>query len=599
MSLTDTPIGVAVTSSMSGQPYIDVGITATLELALVNNSGADIALNTGARPATFSVYPPVPKFFTVDQLSQMHVTTTGWSSTVDTTQDAINIACTRAGTWSDGETLTLTLANVTSSGPPGSDVMIIGPSNIAGNVPLSVQAAFAVAAAPQPGNLSLVDVLQVSVDSQGVVYRSDPLDPLTNTLFLTLKNTGATPLATDTDARAGNPQVILTFVYGNTSGALAPDQRNGSIPQGSAWNIRVAMGPAQTAWTASNPRPDGQEPHPQWVLNPSSTNLEILGPADSATANVTFAFSQIISFTPTGHTQMLVLCTGFARDKTTAYDDYLFVLDISKQDPPATRGLVSFFGTDPVIRVSDPGAKVKIPLRWAMFDVASVQLLTSSAPVAPLRKTYPNPQPLAYDEATVTLPPLRSSEAIFTTLQAFDGRGVYLNSLQFTAYAQVSYVTDAAGHVYTIALIGETFWMLENYVYGTPARSYFYQDDPANAQPFGRLYDMPAAQQHAPSGWSLPSVRDWNALIDFYGGADDAYARLLDGGRSGWGAQLGGWRTTNPDGSGSYTDMYSYGYYWGSEGPICTQFSSASASVSAGADVPTGAALSVRYIRHA
>ena len=599
MSLTDTPIGFAVTDSKSSQPYIEVGTTATLELALVNNSGADIVLNTGAKPAAFAVYLPVPKFFTAGQLSQMQVTTTGWSGTVDTAQDAIGVACTRAGTWSHGETLTLTLANVTSSGPPGADFMIVGPSNMAGNVPLSVQAPFAVAAAPQPGNLSLVDVLQVSLDSQGVVYRSDRLDPLTNTLFLTLKNTSATALATDTDVLAGSPQVIVTFVYGNTSGALAPDQRDGSIPQGSAWNIKVAMGPAQTAWTASNPRPDGQEPHPQWVLNPSSTNLEILGPADSDRANVRFAFSEIISFTPTGHTQLLVLCTGFAKDKTTAYDDHLFVLDISKQDPPATRGLVSFFGNDPVINVSDPQAAVDIPLRWAMFDVAAVQLLTSSASVAPLRKTYPDPQPLGYDEAAVTLPPLRSSAAIFTTLQAFDGRGAYLNSLQFTAYIQVSYVTDAAGHVYKIRLIGETFWMLENYRYGPPEGSYFYQDSPANAQPFGRLYEMGAAQQYAPSGWSLPAASDWNALIGFYGGASDAYAPLLDGGRSGWGAQLGGRRTTNPDGSASYSDMFSYGYYWGAEGPICTQFSGASQRVTAGAGAPAGAALSVRYIRHA
>ena len=46
--------------------------------------------------------------------------------------------------------------------------------------------------------------------------------------------------------------------------------------------------------------------------------MTLLGPAGTAQANVTFTFSNVVTFTPTGHTQMLVLCTGFAKDATTA-----------------------------------------------------------------------------------------------------------------------------------------------------------------------------------------------------------------------------------------------------------------------------------------
>ena len=41
-------------------------------------------------------------------------------------------------------------------------------------------------------------------------------------MYLTLKNTGAVALATG-GQRSGNPKVLVSFVYGQTSGSLAPD----------------------------------------------------------------------------------------------------------------------------------------------------------------------------------------------------------------------------------------------------------------------------------------------------------------------------------------------------------------------------------------
>lgn len=280
----------------------------------------------------------------------------------------------------------------------------------------------------------------------------------------------------------------------------------------------------------------------------------------------------------------------------TRSPDHLFVLDIVKLDAPPTRGLLSFFGPGPVIAIADPDAQVKFPLRWTMFDVASVQLLTSSAAVAPLRKTYATPpRPLGYDDTTVTVPALHTSGAI---LQAFDAGGGYLNSRQFTAYAQVSYVIDGAGRVYPIALIGDTFWMLENYQFPADG-SYVYGDDPGNEAAFGRLYDARAGAQ-APGGWSVPAAADWSALFGFYGDASAACTALIDRGRSGFSARFGGQWTVQPDDPAVYEQMHEYGYYLTSPGNVCAQFSGAGGHATVGTPVPDPrTALSVRFIRHA
>jgi uncharacterized protein (TIGR02145 family) len=601
VSLTDDPFGLAVTNAASGDSVLLAGVTATLTITVVNNTGADIALASGAGAAAFSVNLPIPEFFSLDQLQAMTVTASGWTGTLDAPDQAINITCTRDGTWANGHTLTFTLVNVTSGGPPGTRTVTLVPSNLGDNAPLDVGAELAVTSPPRPGNLQLTDVLQVTLDSQGSVLRSkSSADPLSNTLYLTLKNTGATALAAG-GKRFGNPQVLVSFIYGNTSGALAPDKSDATDGHqlGSAWEITPGIASAQLPWTTVKPRQDSQDHDPQWTLTPAPDNMTLLGPASTDQANVTFSFSNVVSITPAGHTQMLVLCTGFAKDAQTSYDDHLFVLDIVKVDAPPTRGLLSFFGPDPVIPVSDPKSQLTIPLRWSMFNVASVQLLSSSQTVAVQRKNYPvPPKPVDYDTTKVILPAPPASEAIFFTLQAFDAGGGYLNSRQFTAYAQVSYLMDTNGHVYPIALIGSTYWMLQNYQLAS-AGSYDYGDSPGNETSFGRLYDSRVLAQ-PPAGWSVPTVADWNALFGFYGDAKQAYTALADGGRSGFNARLGGRRSIQPSGSGLYEQMYVYGYYWAAPGNVCAQFSSVSGQASAGAPVPNpGTGLSVRFIRHA
>ena len=596
------PVALTVTNADTGDVTLFLGVSASLKIVLVNNSGAAIDLPAGPAAATFGVYLP-RTFFGLARLQAIKVTADGWAGTLDAAHLAINIACTQAATWAEGARLTFTLTGVVAEGTSGTGKVMIVPSNMTGSVPASLVATLGFMPAPEKGNLRLPDVLQVTLDNQGSVLRSASLDdPLANTLYLTLKNVGATPLATG-PTMAGSPQVVVSFVYGNTSGALAPDSYDPtkhSAPRDSAWNITVGIPSAQSSWTAVDPAYVSADHDPEWVLTPSQDNLQLLGPAGTDQANVTFSFSDLVTGAPLGHTQMFVNCTGFAKDASTRYDPYLFVLDLVKVDPPPTRGLLSFFGPDPVISADDPDAQISIPLRWAMFDVACVRLLTSSPAVAPLRKAYAvPPKPLDYDEATVKMQAPQASEAVFITLQAFGAGGAYLNSQQFTAYVQTSYVIDAAGTVYPIALFGSTFWMLKNYEY--PAQgSYDYGDDAGYAATFGRLYQARRAQALAPPGWSLPTEADWNALLHSFGDARAAYATLIAGGKSGFNAQLGGQRSIQPDGSGAYQDICEYGYYLASPGNVFAQFSGDSAQASVGTPMPSPqTAMSVRYIKHA
>src|ERR1019366_963194 len=73
VSLTDVPIGLAVTSAETGDSILRIGVQTSLKIAIVNNSGAAIALADGAAASVFGVYLPSPAFFTLDQLRAMRV----------------------------------------------------------------------------------------------------------------------------------------------------------------------------------------------------------------------------------------------------------------------------------------------------------------------------------------------------------------------------------------------------------------------------------------------------------------------------------------------------------------------------------------------
>ena len=393
---------------------------------------------------------------------------------------------------------------------------------------------------------------------------------------------------------SGNPRITVTFIYGNTSGALAPDNDKAAPIVGSAWKIAAQIQASQGgAWNVTNPSNTGSQPHPSWVLEPTNTNKSILG--TGAQANITFSFDSIVSFTPPGHTQMIVQFSGFAKDESTLYDDQVFVIDIVKLSAPLTRGLLNFFAENPVVTLNKPG-DVEIPLRWAMLDVDSINLITNHPGIEVQNVSYPNPLPLAYDNRSITVPRVVQSSAIFCTLQAFNGLGSYLNSTQFTVFIEANMFVDPRdGQVYPAVLLDGRLWMAKSLNHTDRQGSYFYNDDKKNGDTYGQLYtaDSDSVSNPPDKNWRIPSQADWESLIATYPSPEEAYTALTPGGDSGFEALLSGYR----DNSGTFQELLSYGYYRSSTGDKYASFSGRTKSVNAVAQFPGDYALAIRYVQ--
>ena len=67
------------------------------------------------------------------------------------------------------------------------------------------------------------------------------------------------------------------------------------------------------------------------------------------------------------------------------------------------------------------------------------------------------------------------------------------------------------GQVYNTVLIGSKCWLKENLNYKT-GNSWCYDNDPANCDIYGRLYDWQTALTVCPSGWHLPIDDEWKIL---------------------------------------------------------------------------------------
>jgi uncharacterized protein (TIGR02145 family) len=81
------------------------------------------------------------------------------------------------------------------------------------------------------------------------------------------------------------------------------------------------------------------------------------------------------------------------------------------------------------------------------------------------------------------------------------------------------------GQKYRVTKIGSQVWMAQNLNYKT-GNSSCYDDNANNCSKFGRLYDWETAKQACPTGWHLPTSKEWDALTEVVGGANFAGAKL-------------------------------------------------------------------------
>jgi uncharacterized protein (TIGR02145 family) len=123
------------------------------------------------------------------------------------------------------------------------------------------------------------------------------------------------------------------------------------------------------------------------------------------------------------------------------------------------------------------------------------------------------------------------------------------------------------GKTYKTVTIGNQVWMAENLNYEASG-SKCYDNNPANDQKYGRLYDWETAKRACPPGWHLPSDAEWTTLTDFVGGSSTAGTKLksANGWNSngngtdeyGFSALTGGYGRSN----GSFNGVGKLGWWW-------------------------------------
>jgi len=94
-------------------------------------------------------------------------------------------------------------------------------------------------------------------------------------------------------------------------------------------------------------------------------------------------------------------------------------------------------------------------------------------------------------------------------------------------FAKDFFVDSRNGKTYKYAKIDKQTWMAENLNYKT-GNSWCFDDLNSNCNKYGRLYDWNSAKNACPAGWHLPSQEEWQKLIDFAGGKDNAKALKTD-----------------------------------------------------------------------
>ncbi len=114
------------------------------------------------------------------------------------------------------------------------------------------------------------------------------------------------------------------------------------------------------------------------------------------------------------------------------------------------------------------------------------------------------------------------------------------------------------GITYKTVKIGDLIWIAQNFSYQEQCSSWYYDDNPENVMIYGRLYNWESAKNIAPAGWHLPSKKEWEALLNFFGGeGNSAFINMLD---SGFNVLFSGIRTIN----GDYYGLGSSSGFWSS-----------------------------------
>jgi uncharacterized protein (TIGR02145 family) len=105
---------------------------------------------------------------------------------------------------------------------------------------------------------------------------------------------------------------------------------------------------------------------------------------------------------------------------------------------------------------------------------------------------------------------------------------------------------DLGGKSYKTVNINGVVWMAENLSL-LVKDSWFYQDNALYGEKHGMLYTWQAAMETCPQGWKLPSVQDWQEMINSFGNESSAISSILEGKTGGLNIRFSGYRTQKAD----------------------------------------------------
>lgn len=108
------------------------------------------------------------------------------------------------------------------------------------------------------------------------------------------------------------------------------------------------------------------------------------------------------------------------------------------------------------------------------------------------------------------------------------------------------------GKTYKTITIGDQTWMAENLNFKTP-NSWC-----ADCEKLGMLYNFEDAKIACPEGWHLPSVEEWQTLIDNLGGQDSIYYKLTEIDSNSFSSLFAHYRTVD----GKIRDKELFAHYW-------------------------------------
>ncbi|MBC6409229.1 MAG: hypothetical protein GDA42_02050 [Ekhidna sp.] len=143
---------------------------------------------------------------------------------------------------------------------------------------------------------------------------------------------------------------------------------------------------------------------------------------------------------------------------------------------------------------------------------------------------------------------------VFSSIQAQE-TGELVDSRDGKTYKILTVKHELEGGVFVTRT-----WMTQNLSYQVEG-SFCYKKQRAYCEAYGRLYTFRGAIEACPEGWHVPTIGEWNLLIQNFGGKNEAGLALQRGGQSGINLDLGGFG----DPGSVFKNIGISGNYWDSE----------------------------------